>query len=233
VANLRPDIGTPAICFSDPLAFKHDQPHKPCRMLELLRSKADVALQESRIFMSVVGNGNTEGFTRPLRDIYMRHKDIARAYAFGHDMWMYVIAVASGKARLMTDAPTTLYRWHGTNVTGEYIRWSGRGAGRIIVTWRQHQLARRSVSRHAEGFILAAPTLPQSPKLERLLAVARLVSAIHRRQSLAALVRLALRRVLWPNRRHALGLAVACLCSNAAPEAGIGSSGQALGAVRE
>jgi len=40
---------------------------------------AEVAMQESRIFMSVVGYGHTQGFTRPLRELYMLHKDIARS----------------------------------------------------------------------------------------------------------------------------------------------------------
>jgi hypothetical protein len=78
---------------------------------------------------------------------------------------------------------------------------------------RGHQVLRQRVARNAEGFVLASPTLPQSEKLERLLAIGRLVATIHRRQSPAEVLRLAFNGAMWPNKRYALGLGVACLFS--------------------
>jgi hypothetical protein len=89
------------------------------------------------------------------------------------------------------------------------------GTPRITITWQQHQLLRKTFSRHAEGFILASGTLPQSAKLNRLLEVARLVAGIQARQSPSALIKLVRRRAMWPNTRLAFGLAAACLCSDA------------------
>ena len=214
-ANLLPDLELPVICFSDPLFFKDDNPDICYPGLEILGTRIEVAMEESRIFMSEVGYGHTEGFTRPLRDLFVIHREVARSHAFMHDMWMYDIAVAAGTARILCDAPTTLYRWHGSNSSSDFGGWRGKGVGHISTTQRQHQRLRRSIARHAEGFILASPTLPQSPKLERLLAFARLVATIDRRQSPISLLRLIRRRVTWASWRLAVGLAVACLCSDA------------------
>jgi glycosyltransferase involved in cell wall biosynthesis len=214
VQSLLSDIDVPAISFTDPLAFRDERPDRKYRMLQLEGARARVALQESRLFMPLLPYGHTVGFTRPLREIFMRHNDIARAYAFGHDVWMYAIAVASGTAHFLKDAPTTLYRWHGSNWTDGHAGWR-RGRHRISIAWRQHQHLRLSMSRHAQGFILASPTLPPGPKLERLLSVARLVAALHRRHSLVALLRLARNRAMWPSPRYAVGLAATCLCSDA------------------
>jgi hypothetical protein len=215
VTNLMPELDSPVICFSDPLAFRNDNPENCYRMLDVARAKPEAAMKEARVFTPVVGYGHTEGFTRTLREIFMRHNDIARAHAFMHDMWMYAIAVASGSARFMSDVPTTLYRVHGRSTSWDNCGWGGSGSGRITFTWQQHQTSRRSLSRHAEGFIRASPTLPPGPKLDRLLETARLVAMLDRRQSPAALVRLVRRGILWPDRRLALWLALNCLCSDA------------------
>jgi hypothetical protein len=215
VANLLPDVASPVLCFSDPLLFKDNEPGALYRLSDIVGVKAEVALQESRLFMAGVAAGHTQGFTRPLREIVLMHEGIARTHAAMHDMWMYVIAVASGTVRLLSDVPTTLYRWHGSNASDTFSTWSGSGIGHFVLTWRQQQMARRVLSRQAEGFVLASATLPPGPKLNRLLAIARLVATLDRRQTPAALIRLACRRIMSPNKRLALGLAAACLCSAA------------------
>lgn len=215
VATLLPDLELPAICFSDPFVFDTDTPECRYQMLDVLRAKPEAAMQESRVFTPMVGYGHTQGFTRALREIYIKHKDIARAHAFMHDMWMYAIAAASGTARLMSNVPTTLYRIHGRNTSGYYGGWKGKGIGRMTTTWQEHHKLRRGLSRHAKGFLLASPTLPASPKLDRLLEIARLVAVLDRRQSPGSAVRLARRRILWPNSRLDLELALNCLCSDA------------------
>jgi rhamnosyltransferase len=215
VLNLSPDIMRPVICFSDPLAFKDGKAGGLYRTLDILRTPLDVALEESRVFMAVVGFGHTEGFTKPLRELFLSHKDIARSHAFMHDMWMYAVALAAGTARLMKDVPTTLYRYHESNASGSFGRWCGSGSGHIKTTWNQHQILRRCIARHAAGFILAAPTFPPGPKLDHLLACARLLVSLDRRQSLNSIFRMVRHRVMWPNIRLALGLALVCLCSDA------------------
>jgi hypothetical protein len=165
-----------------------------------------------------VGYGHTQSFTRPLRDLYIRHRIIARSHAFMHDAWMYCIAVASGTARFLADCPTTLYRCHGKNSSGAFGGWVGSRTPRLITTWPQHQLLRRVNARHAAGFILASATLPQSPKLEGLLTIARLIAVINERQSPAALLELVRQRAIWPSARLALGLAANCLLTDVRSE---------------
>jgi glycosyltransferase involved in cell wall biosynthesis len=217
VATLIPDIALPVLCCTDSLIFKDGSPETSYRFSDLARIKPEVALQGSRLFMSLFVNGHTQGFTRPLRDIYMTHKHIARAYAFVHDEWMYIIATAAGAVRLMSAAPTVLYRWHRNNASGAALTWEGKSKGYIGITWRQQQYVRRGIARHARGFLLAAPTLPTSPKLKSLLEIGRMIATIDRRQSPLALIRLALRGGIWPNTRQAMRLAAVCLCSDATP----------------
>jgi rhamnosyltransferase len=215
VANLLPEMASPVLCFSDFLMFNENEP-------EILRRASDVvgdarlpeAQQESRLFMALNAAGHTQGLTRPLREIFLSHKDIARKYALMHDWWLYLIAVASGTARMLSNAPTTLYRYHGNNFSSFFFSPKGHW---ITRRWRLHQQLRRAVSRQAEGFVLAAATLPTGPKLERLLALARLVATLNRRQSPAALIHLVRRGAMWPNKRTAAWFAAACLCSDTKP----------------
>jgi rhamnosyltransferase len=215
VENLFPDIALPVLCCTDPFMFRTDEPGILYRLSEVTRAKAELALQESRLFMAGVANGHTQGFTRPLRDIFLAHKDVARAYAYMHDEWMHNIAVAAGAVRVLHNAPTTLYRWHGRNASGAFCSWNGEGVGHVSVTLHQHQYLRRLLSRQAKGFILASPTLPSSPKLDRLMLIARLVATLDCRQSPRAVLRLMCRGILWPSRRLAFGLAATCLWSDA------------------
>lgn len=214
VANLLPDLSAPVLCFSDCLVFDDQRPGALQRVSDVLDMKGPAALQESRSFMSTPAAGHTMGFTHRLREIYLAHKDIARSHAFMHDWWMYIIAHASGVCRLLPDVPTTLYRQHGSNTTGAFLK---RGIGQLAATWRLQQMLRRAVSRQAQGFVLAATSLPPGPKLERLVCLARLVSTVDRRQSPVALLRLALNQAMWPNRRRAAWLTAACLYSDAKP----------------
>jgi rhamnosyltransferase len=207
VANLVPDIALPILCFSDAYVFNEREPHI-LRRLSQVRGEysTSMALEESRMFVFNPTMGNTIGFTRPLRDLYCRHKEIARANAAMHDWWMYLIAVACGNSRLLPDVPTTLYRVHGQNVSTVFLSGSG---------WRLQQAVRRWASRQARGFCLAASTLPQGPRLDRLLALSRLAASLDRRQSPAALLRLARRRALPPVAGWMAWLTIACLCSDA------------------
>lgn len=215
VANLLPDIGSPALCFSDPLVFSDEDPSRLQRFTEMAGAKTDTAVQETRSFMSVVAVGHTQGLTRPLREIYLRHKDIARTYAFGHDVWLYSVAIASGSARMLRDAPTTLYRRHGQNVSGMFFKRGRKGMRLRAAGWSVQQMLRRALSRQAEGFVLAAPTLPPGPKLDRTLAIAKLVATLARRQSPVELVRLARHRAMFASWRLAASLTAVCLRSNA------------------
>jgi hypothetical protein len=116
---------------------------------------------------------------------------------------------------MLSDVPTTLYRRHGTNVTAPYYKRKVKGVSRLVTTWKSQQALRCFLSRQAEGFVLASPTLPSAPKLEHLLSLARLVATLDRRQSPAALVRLARRDAMWPSKRIALWFAAICMISDA------------------
>ena len=216
IANLLPDLGSPVLCFSDSLMFYEDEPALLRPVSEVFHSKPRRALQESRVFMTAIAPGHTQSFTRALRDLYLRHNAIARAYARNHDAWMYLIASAAGTARMLSDVPTALYRQHDGNVTAGLLRRNGKPRlDRRTLTWKQQQLLRRRVARHAQGFILAASTLDPSAKLERLVSLARRVATLDRKQSIRGVLDLARRGALWPNRRWAVGFAAVCLWSDA------------------
>jgi glycosyltransferase involved in cell wall biosynthesis len=209
VENLLSDLASPVICCSDPFVFDDGEPGVLHRLSDLIGAKPPIVLQETRMFMPVLGPGHTQGFTRPLREIYLRHKDIARSYAGMHDWWLSLVALGSGTLRFLADVPTTLNRRHGKNFSDFILRPSG-----FSQTWMVQQWLRRAISRQAEGFLLAARTLPPGPKLERLLAVAKLLKTFDRRQSPMELLRLLRSRAMWPDRRRALWLSAACLCSD-------------------
>ena len=215
VLDLAPDLGSPVLGFSDSLMFYDDEPGIVRRVSEVFGSRPRSAMEESRVFMTVIAPGHTQCFTRPLRDLYLAHKVIARTYARNHDAWMYLIASAVGSVRMLPDTPTALYRQHDANVTAGLLR-GGRRLDRRALTWKQYQALRPRVARHAQGFVLAAPTLIPSKRLERLVALARQVATLDRRQSAVDLFKLASAGALWPNRRWALGFAAACLWSDAA-----------------
>jgi rhamnosyltransferase len=216
VTNLLPDVASPVLCFSDPLLFYDDEPGIFRRMSDASHIKSSANLQGSRSLMATLAAGQAVGLTRPLREMFLRHKDIAREHAHMHDWWMYLLANASGTSRLLADAPTTLYRQHGNNVTSAFFSRS-RGINRLVLTWRLQHRWRRLLSRQAQGFLLASPTLPPGPKLDPLLAVARLVATLDRRQSPAALVRLARCGGIVPSWYRMLWLAASCLYSDAKP----------------
>ena len=217
VTNLLPDIECPVLSFSDCLMFYDDQPNTYYRISDVLRIRPPAGVECSRSLMTTPALGQTCGLTRGLRNIYLRHNVIARTHAFMHSWWLYLVAHAIGTSRLLPQAPTTLYRRHGSNVTCAAAVYDTRlkGLRYIIAMWKMQQWLRRGVAKQARGFVLAAAILPPGPKLDRLLAIARLVSTLDRRQSPVTLIRLARDRALWPNWGRALWFSVACLCSDA------------------
>lgn len=218
VRHLLPNISTPAICFSDPLMFRGETPDECYHVLSILGAKTDVALRETQAFTSTVGYGHTQGFTRGLREMFLTHAQIAREYAFMHDMWMLEIAHATGRVSMLANVPTTLFRRHRGNATGDIGGWVGSGQGRIVTSWRQLRRLRQVFARNARGFILAAKTLPPGPKVDQLLETARLVSTLDRRHSLRSMLRVARHGILYPNLRMATKLAISCLLSTADPD---------------
>jgi len=77
---------------------------------------------------------------------------------------MYGLAVASGTARLLTDAPTTLFGGTEAIQVGDSVI-GARRHPRPTTTWQQHQTLRRTVARNAEGFILASATIAAQPQV--------------------------------------------------------------------
>jgi glycosyltransferase involved in cell wall biosynthesis len=213
VANLAPDMGQPVLCSSDFLQFNdHGGTGNAPSLSGFI---GDQRLKGPPVFlmlMRALSFALTQGFTRPLREIYLKHKAIAGEYAMSHDCWMYDIAIASGTARLISNEPTVLRRLHGKNSS---LRYGRQDRNPIKRKWRSAQLFRNYASRHAQGFLLATPTLPSGQHLNRLRQLAQLIATIDRRQSPRALVRLAgLGVTPWWNPGW---FSVACLCSDATP----------------
>jgi len=214
VANLLPDVGAPALCFSEPLLFNSEEPQSWCSLFEVLGVGSSRLVETSRSFTFVPAVGNTIGLTRPLRDVLLTHIAIARRYAFAHDWWMYILGLSLGNVRLLTGVPTTLWRQHENNFSAAFFRKRRRGVGRFPMEWKIQPLLRRWYARQAQGFLLASETLPRNPTLDKLLQVARLVAAIESRQSFLELIRLFSSRAMPPRNMVTLRLLASCLCSD-------------------
>jgi glycosyltransferase involved in cell wall biosynthesis len=216
VDNLLPDLASPVLCFSDPLLFDDDVPQVFRRLTEALSLTVPAAQLTSKAFAINLASGHTIGFTRPLREIFLQHRTVAWTYAFMHDWWMYLIAIASGEVRMLRDVPTTLYRLHASGTLGSIARRTGwRNFFPVSERWREVQGDRRQLALNATGFILASKTLPAAAKLDRMLELARLVASIDRRQSPIAFIRL-VRRAVWPQPGFSLfWLTMSCLCCDA------------------
>jgi len=219
VASLCEDIDSPLLCFSDPLWFSSDSGPDTCEKLwGFTDSQAEKALQKSRSFMFIPAFGHTIGFTRRLRDIFMKHKEVAKAHAYGHDWWMYLIAMATGQVRMLSGVPTTLYRRHPDQFSSVYytsIPKGKRGLDQFPPHWELQQAWRRIIAKQASGFIIASSTFPQGVNATQLLTIATIVSKIDQKQSLITLIRLACSRAMWPRMHVALRLAFVCLRSDA------------------
>ena len=212
VSYLLPRVERPELGFSEPLVFDDGHPQVRRRYFELAGLTAEGAQQLSRAFALNPAIGNTVGFTRPLREIYLGHRQIARGNAVMHDWWMHLLALNLGTSHLLPDVPTTLYRQHRGNAFGV-----GLGGRRrtLALMWERQQRYRRLVARQARGFLLAVPGLAPGAALPSLRDAASLIQTLDRRQSLLQLVTLLRRRVLLLPWRRALWLIVVCAVSNA------------------
>jgi glycosyltransferase involved in cell wall biosynthesis len=226
VENLLPDIGSPVLCFSDSLLFSEEEPDKLCRLYQRDRKTGiPDALRGSRMF-TVPVMGHSQGFTRHLRGIFLKHAAAAHDYAFLHDAWMYHIAMACGVARILPrDAPVALWRRHQESFTRKQFALKPGNNGKLEVTptwrglekWRGIRLSRESFSRHAEGFLIASKTLPQTPQLARVLELAQIIAKLDQRHSLADFSRLLRHDVLELSWGWRAWWTVALLLSTATP----------------
>jgi len=217
VQNIRADLHSPVLCFSECLIFRNAEPGILFPFSHASRVSVAKSLEESRSFILVPGLGHTMGFTRALRDLYLRDAIVAREYAFGHDTWMYILAVAAGAARMLYGVPTTLYRRHESNTTSGQVT---RG-GKAIVNWQLIQGMRKGSARQARGFLRASASLPSSRTLGRMIQRAEIVSGLDRRHSGPELARVLMGRVLYPNAWIGARMALACLSSDATADSGV------------
>lgn len=190
VDSLLPQLGNPALSFTDYTIFEDTQPGIFIDQRPPAHKKAlSKAISESVIYAFLPGgpSAQTQGFTKPLRDLYVKHRQTALNHAAMHDWWMYDIATACGSVTRLEDAPKVLYRRHANSFCATLFQTSNRQA---FISWRRNQLLRQIIARHARGLLLAAPTLPTGDGLNRMLQYARLASAIDTRQSLASALRL-------------------------------------------
>jgi rhamnosyltransferase len=212
VANLLPDVARASLCYSEPWVFSDGDSQSLRRYYEFRGVRPAAAQTSSRAFILNPAVGNTVGFTRPLRELYLVHKDIARTHAAMHDWWMYLLALTTGESRMLIDVPTTLYRQHRNNALG-----IGFGKNKVSLSrvWRRLQHNRRLVARQAAGFILVAANMKLAPAVEQMADIARLIQFLDRRQSPARVFNLLWRRQLQVPWRHALLLAAVSLVSDA------------------
>jgi glycosyltransferase involved in cell wall biosynthesis len=225
VSNLIPDIERPVLCSSDFLEFNDNEPGTLYPLSSIVgKRRLAKASRKPPVFlmcMHALASAQTQGFTRALRDIFLRHKGIAGEYALLHDCWMYDIAIASGTARTFSDAPTVLRRVHSHNASNALIQ---EGRNWILTEWRSAQRLRHLMARHAKGFIMAAGTLPPGQARDRLVELAQLIASVERRQSFRGIAHFARGGAMpWWSRYGAMWFSLACLFS----EAGCAASGTA------
>ncbi|MET0657468.1 MAG: glycosyltransferase [Steroidobacteraceae bacterium] len=214
VANLLEDLASPTLCFSDSWVFNEKDPKRFTRLSKVFGVKTSVAMRESQAFMPFVCAGHSQGLTRPLRDILVNSKEIACTYSFAHDCWTYLIAVAAGTARMLSDVPTALYRRHSESFSEFFF--AGKG---LFKAWDLTQVLRILAAKQAHGFLLASESFPPGPKLKRLMALAQLLTTIDQQQPPAKMIRLMQREALWPTPALALVQTIACLFSDADAQA--------------
>jgi rhamnosyltransferase len=217
VRALQTDRLSPALSFSDPLIFNNDRPYEVRSLFDILELDPGQIIEPTRSFTFVPAVGNTVGITRPLRNLYLRHKVIARSHAFAHDWWMYILALSLGKVQFLANSPTTLWRQHQSNFSAAFFRKRRRGVGHFPMNWRLQPLLRGLYSRQAQGFLLAAETFPQSAELQRLVAAARMVAALEKRQSPVEIAHLLRCKVTPPRLGATFRLAMSCLLGNVPP----------------
>lgn len=209
----------PYLCFSEPLLFTDQQAGELRRYFEVIGVPAVTAQQRSRAFMINPAVGNTVGFNRALRQVFLRTTELAYRDAAMHDWWLYLLARASGSFSLMPAVPTTLYRQHATNTAGVMIDKRPIASRYIRLAVRRCQTLRRTVAKQAQGFLQIAKVLPASSELDPLLAIAQATAVLCERQSLASVYRLMVARRLPPHLRRAAWFALCCLLSDSQDEA--------------
>ncbi len=216
VADLLPDVGRPTLCYSEPWVFSDENPQIMRRYFEFRGIRATDAQDASRAFALNPAVGNTVGLTRPLRELYLAHREIANNYAAMHDWWMHLLALATGVSRMLGDVPTTLYRQHDGNVLG--IGLAGKKKAFALV-WDKLQSNRRIIARQATGFTLLASRLKSGPAVPKLMGIADLVKSFDRRQSPGQMLALLRQNALQLPKRRAIWTAAIALFSDATPPA--------------
>lgn len=215
VTTLACAMASPILCFSDTTLFGGKYSH-PRNLSDIVgKRKAHESLCRAsmlEMFSRAVAPGHTQGFTRPLRDLFLIHKSIAYENAFMHDWWMHDIAISVGTICLFSSSSTVLWRQHEESFCA---RLSVKGIFSIIARWHKIQYWRRVYARHARGLAILAPMLPATPKSTRLMELAKLIGVIDRRQSVFLVVKLFLERATPTSRLGALLFLLACLVSDA------------------
>jgi hypothetical protein len=113
---------------------------------------------------------------------------------------------------MLIDVPSTLYRQHRNNALG-----IGFGPNKVSLSalWQRQQQRRRLVSRQAAGFVLAAAKMRPAPVVEQMLATARRIQVLDRRQTPVQMLALLWRGQLQLPWRRAFLLAAVSLLSDA------------------
>lgn len=223
VANLLPDLHRPTLCYSEPWVFSEDRPQEQSRYFAFRRIAPSEAQVPSRAFALNPATGNTIGMTGALRELFLLHQSIALKYAAMHDWWLHLLALASGDSRLLSHAPTTLYRQHRNNTLG-----IGFGGSRktIAAIWKRQQRNRLVIARQARGFLRVVPNLTiLSPAARQLQDSAKLIAYFDKRRSLMQTWALFQQRALQVPWWRALPLALVAMLSDAAPAVEKRSSG--------
>ncbi len=214
VADIASRAEAPYLCFSEPLLFTDKTGCELRRYFEVIGVSSVVAQERSRAFIINPSVGNTVGFNRSLRQVFLQTTEFAYRYATMHDWWLYLLARATGTINLMRAVPTTLYRQHATNTAGVLMHKGAIASRYIRGAIRRCQTHRRAVAIQAHGFLQAAKILPASSELDALIALAQGSAVLCRRQSLHAVYRLAANAMLPPHPRRAVWFALCCLLSD-------------------
>ncbi len=200
----------PFLCFSDPKLFSGQDTSKYKYYFQTLGLSVEVATARGRALVFNPCVGNTVGFNRALRDLWLRHAEIARAHAAMHDWWLYLLALTYGGVALLTGVPTTLYRQHGGNTLGVT---SLRRQANLPRMWRKQKHFRRLVARQARGYLEVLER--QVPAQGVLAQTAAMLAHVDQQLTLADVLRLRKVDAVPVSTLRAMLFMIGCLVSDA------------------
>lgn len=165
------------------MLFRKGERKVPHRPSQLIGANLDMGLEDSRLSMPAAIVEHTQGFTKAPRPLSIRDSEIARRRTIVRDAWIYPVAVAGGKARILRDVP---------NALSASRRQCRQWARQLTTTCHRgsfHHLVTAAVAASPRPRDRGSHPRLGGAQLQRRLRLARLPQGIKHPESLAAVFR--------------------------------------------